>query len=235
MLLKASRSGLAQGSADVEQGTAQISVVYEVPLTGAKAPYAMGATDVRTWGQVEAPTDATAVFAPDSVPAANSGDALSATSYGRAGIHYLGVSGQEVNTAAPGGHITSREYDRFGNSVRELTAANRSLALGLTASDRAKQAELGIAQLASEERANLLSTTSVYDGSGIRELEEFGPLHRIDLTADLKDGATVLVPMRHLRHRPLLDGQRVRRGPPHRRHRQGQEPDHQGHHGRPGA
>ncbi|MFI6002225.1 DNRLRE domain-containing protein [Streptomyces sp. NPDC051366] len=194
MLLKASRSGLAQGSADVEQGTAQISVVYEVPLTGAKAPYAMGATDVRTWGQVEAPTDATAVFAPDSVPAANSGDALTATSYGRAGIHYLGVSGQEVNTAAPGGHITSREYDRFGNSVRELTAANRSLALGLTASDRAKQAELGIAQLASEERANLLSTTSVYDGSGIRELEEFGPLHRIDLTADLKDGATVLVP-----------------------------------------
>ncbi|WP_371800297.1 sugar-binding protein [Streptomyces sp. NBC_01707] len=194
MLLKASRSGLKQGTANVEEGTATTAVVYDVPLTGAKAPYAMGAADVRTWGQLEEPTDATAVFPPDSVPSAHSGDALTATAYDRAGVHYLGVSGQKVNTAAPGGHVTSMEEDQFGNTVRELTAANRSLALGLTASDRTKQAELGIAQLPAAERADLLSTATVFDSSGTRALEVFGPLHRIDLSADLKSGSTVLVP-----------------------------------------
>ncbi|MFD8967934.1 DNRLRE domain-containing protein [Streptomyces sp. NPDC059568] len=194
MLLKASRSGLAQGSADVEEGTASISVVYDVPLTGSRAPYAMGSENVLAWGQVEAPTDATAVFPPDTVPAAHTGGALTAADYRRAGVHYLDASGQEVNTTAPGGHITSQEYDRFGNTIRELTAANRALALGLTASDRAGQAELGIEQLSSTERASLLSTTSVFDATGTRELEVFGSLHRIDLTTDLKSGTTVLVP-----------------------------------------
>lgn len=99
-----------------------------------------------------------------------------------------------MNTAAPGGHVTSMEEDQFGNTVRELTAANRSLALGLTASDRTKQAELGIAQLPAAERADLLSTATVFDSSGTRALEVFGPLHRIDLSADLKSGSTVLVP-----------------------------------------
>jgi YD repeat-containing protein len=73
-------------------------------------------------------------------------------------VHYLGVSGREVNSAEPGGHITTTEFDRFGNSVRELSAANRAVALGLTAGDRAAQAELGIAQLTSVERADLLAT-----------------------------------------------------------------------------
>jgi RHS repeat-associated protein len=60
--------------------------------------------------------------------------------------------------------------------------------------DRAVQADLGIAQLTTAERANLLSTTSVYNEAGTREMEEFGPLRRIDLTADLKSGSTTLVP-----------------------------------------
>ncbi|MET8697167.1 RHS repeat-associated core domain-containing protein [Streptomyces bauhiniae] len=194
MLLEASRSALAQGTANVQQGTAAISVVYDVPLTGTKAPYDMGSTDVRTWGQTEAPTDATAIFPPDSVPATHSGDALTATSYRRAGIHYLGVSGQMVNDAAPGGNIRSQESDRFGNTVRDLTAADRALALGLTSADRTRQADLGIAELPSAERANLLSTTTVYNGTGTRALEEFAPLRRITLSSDLKSGTTVLVP-----------------------------------------
>ncbi|MCK8435499.1 hypothetical protein G3I77_21490 [Streptomyces sp. D2-8] len=34
----------------------------------------------------------------------------------------------QVNAATPGGHMTTTEYDRFGNTVRELTAANRAVA-----------------------------------------------------------------------------------------------------------
>ncbi|MFM9441576.1 DNRLRE domain-containing protein [Streptomyces acidiscabies] len=191
MLLKASRSGLKQGTTATEEGTATTTVVYEVPLDG---PHRMTAPDVRTWGQLDAPTDATAVFPPDSVPASNSGSALSASAYARADVHYLGVSGREVNTATPGGHITTTEYDRFGNTVRELSAANRAVALGTTAADKAVQADLGITQLTSPERADLLTTKSVYNDTGTRELEEFGPLRRIDLTADLTSGTTTLTP-----------------------------------------
>ncbi|NNJ06746.1 RHS repeat-associated core domain-containing protein [Streptomyces sp. PKU-MA01144] len=193
MLLKASRSGLQQGTKDVESGTASTSVVYEVPLTGTSAPYTMGSADVKAWGQLDAPTDATAVFPADSVPASNAGSGLTAGSYTRASITYMGVSGRSVNSATPGGHITTTEYDRFGNTVRELSAANRAVGLGLSAADRAVQAELGIGQLSSSERADLLATKSVYNETGTRELEEFGPLRRTDLTADLKSGSTTLV------------------------------------------
>ncbi|MEU6547010.1 DNRLRE domain-containing protein [Streptomyces sp. NPDC046859] len=194
MLLKASRPGLKQATADVEEGTAATSVVYDVPLTGTTAPYKLGAADVKAWGQLDAPTDATAVFPADSVPASNSGGSLTAADYKRADIHYLGVSGREVNSATPGGHITTTEYDRFGNTVRELTAANRAVALGLTTADKATQADLGIAQLTAAERADLLATRSVYNDTGTRELEELGALRRIDLTSDLKQGTTTLVP-----------------------------------------
>ncbi|MFJ7769380.1 DNRLRE domain-containing protein [Streptomyces sp. NPDC097107] len=194
MLLKATRPGLQQGTTGTEAETAATSVVYDVPLTGTSAPYKMGAADVKAWGQLDAPTDATAVFPADSVPSSNTGSALSAADYKRASVQYLGVSGREVNSVTPGGHISSTEYDRFGNTVRELSAANRAVALGLTSDDKAAQADLGIGQLTGAERADLLSTRSVYDETGTRELEEFGPLRRIDLTADLKSGTTTLVP-----------------------------------------
>jgi RHS repeat-associated protein len=194
MLLKASRPGLKQGTTDTVEGTAATSIVYDVPLTGTTAPYKMGAADVTAWGQLDAPTDATAVFPADVVPTSHSGTSLTATSYKRAEVHYLGVSGRESNSVTPGGHISTTEYDRFGNTVHELSAANRALALGLTADDKAAQADLGIGQLTSAERADLLATRSVYNDAGTRELEEYGPLRRIDLTADLKSGTTTLVP-----------------------------------------
>ncbi|NED17956.1 RHS repeat-associated core domain-containing protein [Streptomyces sp. SID9913] len=194
MLLKASRSGLQQGTKDVESGTNSTSIVYDVPLTGTTAPNKMGAADVKTWGQTDTPTDATAVFPADSVPASNAGSGLTAGSYTRATITYMGVSGRSVNSATPGGHISTTEYDRFGNTVRELSAGNREIALGVSAADKAAQAELGIGQLISAERADLLATKSVYNKTGTRELEEFGPLRRIDLTTDLKTGTTTLVP-----------------------------------------
>ncbi|MFF3093320.1 RHS repeat-associated core domain-containing protein [Streptomyces cyaneofuscatus] len=194
MLLKASHPALKQGTTSTVEGIAATTLVYDVPLTGTSAPYKMGAADVKVWGQTDAPTDATAVFPADAVPPSNTGAGLTAASYARANISYLGVSGRTVNSATPGGHISASESDRFGNSVRDLTPVNRAVALGITAEDRAVQADLGIAQLTSAERARLLSTSSVYDADGTRELEVLTPLRRVDLTADLKSGTTTLVP-----------------------------------------
>lgn len=194
MLLRARRAALAPGSATTQQGEAVTTVVYDVPLTGATAPYRMGAADVKAWGQAGAPTDATAVFPADSVPTAGTGAGLTASAYKRATVHYLGVSGQPVNTAAPGGHITALEYDRFGNTVRELSAGNRARALGLTDTDKALLDDLGISGLPTAERAELLSERSVYSADGARLLEQLKPLRRVDLTRPLTQGTTELVP-----------------------------------------
>ncbi|MGW0828051.1 DNRLRE domain-containing protein [Streptomyces sp. NPDC002845] len=192
MLLSASRPTLQQGTSSTVDGNAVTNVVYDVPLSGTNAPHPMGAADVKAWGQTDVPTDATAVFPPDSEPSGHAGSALTATDYTRAAITYLGASGRQVDTAVPGGHISVTEYDRFGNVVRELSAANRALALGTTDSDKAARADLGIGALTTAERALLLSTTSVYSDDGARKLEESGPLNRVDLTADLKSGTTTL-------------------------------------------
>ncbi|MFI5755440.1 DNRLRE domain-containing protein [Streptomyces sp. NPDC051569] len=193
MLLKVSRDALKQGTTDTVEGNAVTSLVYGVPLTGTKAPHAMGAADVRVWGQLDAPTDATAVFPADTVPASSNGANLTAGDYRRATVNYLNVSGRQVNTADPGKNISTTEYDRFGNTIRELTAGNRVVALGATADDRETLEDLGISSLSTAERARLLSTTSFYNENGTRNIEGFGPMHRIDLTEDLKEGSTVLV------------------------------------------
>ena len=192
MLLAVSRATLTPGSVDVTNGTATTSIVYGVPLTGATAPRALGATVVAGWGQTDVATDATAVFPSDAVPASHTGSDLAASGYGRATISYLDPSGRTVNTADPAGNITTTEYDKFGNTVRSLTAANRSLALGSTTADTAGLADLGIGGLASAERAEQLSTRSVYNDTGTRELQELGPLHEITLQAALLDGTTTV-------------------------------------------
>ncbi|WP_327191819.1 DNRLRE domain-containing protein [Streptomyces xinghaiensis] len=188
MLLKASRPGLQQGTADIVEGTAATSIVYDVPMSGTTAPYKMGAADIGTWGQTDVPTDATAVFPADVSPAGHAGSALSAGDYQRAAISYVDASGREVNTASPGGRIATAEYDHVGNAVRELTASNRELALATSGSGLDKLIRLGISDASTAERAQLLSTTHIYSSDGQRELEAFGPLHLTTLTTALKAG-----------------------------------------------
>ncbi|WUH95500.1 hypothetical protein OG900_38615 [Streptomyces sp. NBC_00433] len=211
MLLSASRATLTPGSATQTNGTATTSVVYDVPLNGTGAPYAMGSSDVAAWGQGDVPSDATAVFPPDAVPASHDGASLADDAYRRASVTYTDPSGREVNTAGPGGHLTTTEYDQFGNTVRELTAADRELALATAGDGLAKQQRLGIDGLATADRARLLSTLSVYNSmsvaadagtdkdtdpanAGQRELETFGPLHMVTLVSPLHaaDGGTDL-------------------------------------------
>ncbi|MEU6349816.1 DNRLRE domain-containing protein [Streptomyces sp. NPDC047072] len=190
MLLKASRPNLTAGTKSTTDGTtATTSVVYDVPLSGTKAPDALGTSDVAAWGQTDVPTDATAVFPADSVPSSNTGSDLAASAYTRATITYTDASGREVDTATPGGHITTTEYDRFGNTIRELTAANREVALATGGNGLAEQVALSIDQMSSADRAEQLSTNSVYSSDGLRETDEYGPLHQVTLTSALAAGS----------------------------------------------
>ncbi|WUH93137.1 hypothetical protein OG900_25490 [Streptomyces sp. NBC_00433] len=206
MLLSAARPTLTPGSTDQTNGTATTSLVYDVPLTGSGAPYAMGGADVAGWGQSDAPSDATAVFPADAVPSSHDGTALATGDYRRAAVTYTDASGREVNTAQPGGHITTTEYDRYGNTVRQMTAANRDLALATGGDGLTQQQQLGIDTLSAADRAQLLSTVSVFNtGSvaadagtdkdtdpanvGLRELEKSGPLHMVTLASVLHAAA----------------------------------------------
>ena len=95
-------------------------MVYDVPLTGTKAPTPMGPKDVAAWGQSDAPTDATALFPADSQPKSHDGTALGAGDYRRATVAYINASGRQTNMVGPGRNITTAEYDRYGNTVRTL-------------------------------------------------------------------------------------------------------------------
>lgn len=192
MLLEASRSALAPGSTGTVNGTANTTVVYGVPLTGSTAPDDMGVSATSSWGQSDLPTDGTAIFPADQVPASSDGAALGSGSYTRAGIHYLDASGREVNTTTPGHHISVTEYDFFGNEVRSLTAGNRELALGTTTQQKTQLTDLGINALSTAERAQLLSSTSIYNSTGTRETDTYAPLHQVTLAANLLSGSTTV-------------------------------------------
>ncbi|MFJ5657309.1 DNRLRE domain-containing protein [Streptomyces microflavus] len=189
MLLSASRPTLKQGTTSETDGTATTSVVYNIPLNGPKAPYAMGPADVAAWGQTDVPTDATAVFTAAAVPASHEGPSLNASDYANAAITYTDASGRQVNSAAPGGHINAAEYDHAGNAVRQLSATNRALALGSTDTTRQRLALLGLDQLSIADRAEQLSTTMEYSTDGQRLLEELGPLHPVTLERNLAAAA----------------------------------------------
>jgi len=97
---------------------------------------------------------------------------LPLSDYSQATVHYLDPAGHEVNTASPpppgveGDAISTSETDVHGNVIRNLSAANRLLAL------------------ADEDpltRAKELDSHSTYNSDGTRELESWGPLHEVRL------------------------------------------------------
>jgi len=154
---------------------AQTTIAYGVPLTGSGAPYAMGGSDVAQWGQTDIPTDATAVFPPDEVPASPP------SSWAHATVYYMDAEGMQVNTATPSGggtsapSITTTETDEYGNVVRELTAQNRLRAL--SASTEAEKIA----------KSHELETKREYLAEGIELRQEWGPMHQVRL----ESGTTV--------------------------------------------
>jgi RHS repeat-associated protein len=143
--------------------TATATVVYRVPLTGPGAPYDLSPN--RT-GQVHRAVGATAIFPPTRVPA----DPPTSSDYAYATVSYVDTEGREVNTADPGGGITTTDYDTWGNVTRELTAANRARALDASNTDASSDE----AALASR-----LSTINTYSSDGIDLLETYGPEHDV--------------------------------------------------------
>ncbi|MFI7703804.1 DNRLRE domain-containing protein [Nonomuraea sp. NPDC049480] len=174
-LRSVTRATLKPGTADQVAGEARTTVVHGVPLTKAGGgPADMTAAQVAGWGQAAAPVTATAVHPPGSTT--------------RPTVTYLDVSGRAVNVLTPGGHLSATDYDRFGHAVRVLTAANRELSQRPETDYRL--VELAITGYAPDERAELLSTRSVYDASGRRKLEELSPVHIVNLESDV-DGLGV--------------------------------------------
>ncbi|MET0305828.1 MAG: RHS repeat-associated core domain-containing protein [Solirubrobacterales bacterium] len=147
--------------------TAQTTIAYNVPVSGAGAPYEMGPDETLKWAQSDFPLTATAVFPPDQVPSSPP------SSYSRATVYYMDADGQIVNTATPAGagtsapSITTTETNEFGNVTAELTAQNRLRALA-----------------AGEEsfmQAIYLRTERFYEAYGSELTLEVGPKHEVRL------------------------------------------------------
>lgn len=141
--------------------TAVWTAIYRVPVSGAGAPYEMSSSAVAKWAQKAAPREATAIFPPDQVPSRMPG------SYTRATMYYMDDGGNVVNTVAPGGRITTSEYDEDENLVRGLSAGNRAIALEAGSGSAAK--------------AELLDTRFTYSFDGTDLLEVLGPQHKVKL------------------------------------------------------
>lgn len=151
-------------------GTATRTVMYGVPLAGSGAPYDMSTTATAAWGQTDdLPWDAVAIWPEDTIPN------LSSPDYSKATIYYLDQQGLEVNTAEPGGAITTDWHDANGNVIRELSPQGRADALAAgansasVATDRStlyQYASNGVDLLATREPVTqiTLSTGSVVAG-----------------------------------------------------------------------
>jgi RHS repeat-associated protein len=151
--------------------TAETTIAYEVPTSGAGAPNEMAPANVAQWGQTLAPVDATAIFPPDAGTISNP-----PSSYAKATVYYMDVEGQIVNTATPAGGgvsaspITTSETDAFGNVVRELSAKSRNAVLALPEAER-------------KARWLELETKRLYSADGTQLEEEWGPTHQVRIEA----------------------------------------------------
>ena len=137
------------------------TIEYNVPVSGAGAPHAMGTKEVEAWGQQakEEPVYATAIFPPDEP------QTWPASSYKRATISYMDSQARTVNVATPSGAISTLEYNGENAIARSLSADNRAAAL-----NEANPAA------ASE----LLDTKSTYNSEG-QLTSTLGPQHMVKL------------------------------------------------------
>ncbi|MEU1183824.1 DNRLRE domain-containing protein [Streptomyces sp. NPDC005820] len=193
MLLTASRPTLTAGTASTTNGTATTSIVYGVPVSGTSAPNQLDPATTATWNQHDNPVYGAAVFPAGSVPSSHDGTTLSSGDYTTATLSYLDANGREVNTAVPGRHLATTEYDADGNVTHELTAGNRELALGTTTSPDPRLAGAIASTSSTAQAADLLSTVFDYttgtDGSTLVS-DTHEPLHTVTLQHALSGGTS---------------------------------------------
>jgi streptogramin lyase len=166
-------SSSAFGGGEAKSPEPGSTLEYNVPVSGVKAPHNMSEGEVAKWGQVDDPSEATAIFPPDEP------QSWPATGYKRANVYYLDEQGRQVNVASPStnanGAIATTEYNEFNDVIRTLTPDNRLTALAAGAESAAE--------------SKLLDTQSTYNGEGAKEgevaepgsmlVESYGPQHMI--------------------------------------------------------
>ncbi|WP_370093096.1 RHS repeat-associated core domain-containing protein [Streptacidiphilus sp. MAP12-20] len=143
-------------------GTAKTVVAYSVPLTtAAGGPANMDWQTTATWGQTDVPASAVAIFPADHAPTSTP-----PTDWTYAQILYYDANGKQVNTASynNGWNIATTEYDKYGNTVRSLTAGNRATALAAGSTSATVAAQL--------------DTQSVYSSDGTGLTDTYGPAHQ---------------------------------------------------------
>jgi RHS repeat-associated protein len=150
----------------------------------------LSAGRVAAWGQTSVPLQAAAVFGP--------GDTVSSTDLKDATVYAFDADGRTTNTASYSGsgqdgwRVDSTDYDTNGNTVRELSAANRDRALN-PATYTSQLADLGLDTAPSQQIGAALSTTTLYTADGVDVTDVYGPAHRVVLL----DGVTTAVAREH--------------------------------------
>ncbi|MBJ7331841.1 MAG: hypothetical protein JHC95_18240 [Solirubrobacteraceae bacterium] len=97
--------------------TADTNLRWFIGRTTAEGgPYDLNWTDTK---QQDLPVEGTAIVPPGA----------QTWELAKGSVHYYNPSGRIVNVAAPGGRVSTSEYDVRGNVVRTLSAANRAKAL----------------------------------------------------------------------------------------------------------
>jgi RHS repeat-associated protein len=158
-------------------GTEATTIEYDLPRAADTSnpqwrPDLSTAAKVAAWGQQDVPVTATAVFGP--------GHPASRTDLRGGQVTYLNTDGRTVNTASYGSGgwaITTTEYDKWGNTVRTLGAANRDAVLGNTPS----AAVDAIAAPDPAAKALALSTVNVFSADGQDLTDSFGPYTLVTL------------------------------------------------------
>jgi YD repeat-containing protein len=135
------------------------TIEYDVPVSGVGAPYEMGAKETEAWNEKSGPVEATAIF-PSDEP-----QSWPASKYTRATIDYMDSRARTVNTATPGGGISTTQYNEYNEPEETLSAENRQTAL----------AEGGNTVI----NAKRLTSYTLYVEEGTRIWESFGPIHEI--------------------------------------------------------
>jgi RHS repeat-associated protein len=141
--------------------TAVTTIEYQVPVSGAEAPYQLSSAETAAWAQKDNPVEATAIYPPDEPMG------WPARDYRRATIYYRDNHDRTVNVTAPSGGISTTEYNSTNDIVRTLTPDDRLAALAEGAT--------------SAEASQLLDTKTVYNSEGTEIEETVGPQHNIKL------------------------------------------------------
>ena len=152
------------------------TVEYRVPVSGTGLP-TLTKAEIEKWGQKDVgesedndPVEGTAVFPPDSP------QGWPALSYTRATIDYMNEKGLTVNTASPGGAISTSEYNAANETIRTLSADDRAAAMNEGCKSVSKK------ECKSAEVSELLDTKTEYNPEDSEIVKVLGPEHKVKLS-----------------------------------------------------